>query len=130
MPRLELDLSEAQSLKPIPDDTYPAVVFDFSDVEEGPKAKYVSAVIKIDGGEYNGRQFYNNLPIHGRGAGIFVDFYNKCMGTDYDVDALEDLEIDTDDMLGAEIAIITKQEEYPEGSGEFRSNIHKVIRRE
>jgi hypothetical protein len=127
MPILKLDLSEAQSLKPIPEDTYPATVSDISGVQEGPKAKYIAAELKISEGDYEGRKFYVNLPIHGKGAGIFADFINKCLGTEYDVDDLEELEIDTDDLLGAEVGIMVKDEEYPEGSGDFRSKVSKVL---
>lgn len=130
MPELKLNLSEAQSLKPIPDDTYPGVVKDFSGIESGPKAKYITATLEISEGEFAGRKFYNNLPIEGKGAGIFVDFINKCLDTDYDVDDLEELDLDTDDLLGAEVGMVIKQEEYPEGSGDFRSQIKRILKAE
>lgn len=127
MPTLNLNLSEAQSLKPIPEDTYKAVVHEFGNLTEGPKANYIPAIVKVAEGEHEGRTFYVNLPVDGAGAGIFVNFINKCMGTDHDVDDLDDLAIDTDDLLGAEIGIIIKNEEYPEDSGEIRSNVSRVV---
>lgn len=127
MPAITLNLSEAQSLKPIPEDTYPGTVKEVLAVTEGPKANYLPVVIEIAEGEYEGRTFYLNLPIEGKGAGIFVDFINKIMGTDHDVDDLDDLDIDTDDFLGAEIGIVIKNEEYPEGSGEIRSGIKRTV---
>ena len=130
MPELTLNLSEAESLKPIPDGTYPAIVKGFSDVQAGPKAKYISAILEISEGDFEGRKFYNNLPIEGKGAGIFVDFINKVTGSEYDVDDHEALEVDTDDLIGAPCGIVLKQEEYPEGSGDFRSQVKRVLRAE
>lgn len=127
MPRLQLDLSEAQSLKPIPEGIYPMVVEEFSEVREGPKAKYIEARLEISEGDYSGRTFYQNLPIHGKGAGIFVDFINKCSGSEFDIDDLAELDIDTDDYVGAEVGGVVKDEEYPEGSGDFRSKIQRIV---
>lgn len=128
MPTLNLNLSEAQSLKPIPEDTYPAEVVEIGKVEEGPKSNYVPVKVRINAGEHEGRTFFVNLPIDGKGAGIFVDFYNKVCGTDHDVDDLEELAIDTDDMMGQELRIVIKNEEYPEGSGEIRSGVARTLK--
>lgn len=128
MPRVSIDLREAQSMKPVPDATYPVTVTEFSEVQSGPKAKYISATLTVSEGEYEGRKFYTNLPIEGKGAGILADFVSKCTGEDIDVDDLEEMDLDTDDLVGSELAIITKQSEYPEGSGEMRSEIKKILR--
>ncbi len=128
MPKIKLDLTDAISLKPIPEDSYLAAVLECGDVESGPKAHYLPAKVAISEGEYEGRNFTINLPIEGAGAGIFVNFINKVLGTDYEVDDLDELAFDTDDLIGGELKIITKNEEYPEGSGDFRSNVKSFAR--
>jgi len=127
MPIFSLDLSDAQSLKPIPDDTYPAEVAELNGPHQGDKAKYATAIIVISDGDFEGRKFYHNMPIEGQGAGIFVDFVNKVTGSDYDVDDMEELEVDPEDLIGAAVAIVTKTEEYPKDSGEMRSSIKKLL---
>jgi len=127
MPSLTLNLTEAESLKPIPDGTYPARIQGFGDVTQGPKSKYIPAILEISEGEFEGRKFYNNLPLEGKGAGITIAFINTVTGSDFDVDDLDALDIDTDDLIGEECGIILKQEEYPEGSGDMRSQIKRVV---
>ncbi|KKN88131.1 hypothetical protein LCGC14_0252030 [marine sediment metagenome] len=128
MPRVNLNLTEAESLKPIPEDAYPATVMECGELAEGPKAHYVPVKVAISEGECEGRTFYVNLPIEGKGAGIFVDFINKCLDTDYDVDDLEELAFDTDELIGAELIINIKNEEYPKGSGDIRSGVKSTAR--
>jgi len=123
MPSINLNLTEAESLKPIEEGAYPATVLEVGEVTQGPKAQYVSVKVAISDGEYEGRNFYNNLPIEGKGAGIFIDFINKVLGMDYDVDDMEDLAFDTDELVGGELIINIKNEEYPKGSGDIRSGI-------
>lgn len=128
MPRLQVDLSEAQSREALPDDTYRCTVFEISDVKEGPKSAYVSIVFAVAEGEFEGRKIYDNRPIEGAGAGLFAEFYSKVTGEEVDVSDMEELDIDTDDLIGLEIAVVTKQEEYPAGSGEFTSKVKKLLR--
>ncbi len=128
MPSINLNLTEAESLKPIEEGAYPATVMEVGEVTQGPKAQYVAVKIAIADGEYEGRTFYNNLPIEGKGAGIFVDFINKVLGMDYDVDDMEDLAFDTDELIGGELIINIKNEEYPKGSGDIRSGIKSTAR--
>jgi len=127
MPRLHIDLSEAQSNKPLPDGIYSAAVDSFSDVQEGPKAKYVTVGFVLTEGGHEGRKFFNNYPIEGKGAGMFADLISKLTGEDIDVDDIDELDIDTDDLIGSPCALVLKQEEYPEGSNDFRSKIAKVL---
>lgn len=127
MPAITLNLKEAMSLKPIPEDTYEAEVVAIDAVATGPKAQYLPVQVAITDGEHEGRKFYINLPIEGKGAGIFVDFWNKVLDTDYDVDELDELALDPDDLMGGSLRIITKTEEYPEDSGEFRSNVARTL---
>lgn len=128
MPSINLNLTEAESLKPIEEGAYPATVLEVGEVTQGPKAQYVSVKVAISDGEYEGRNFYNNLPIEGKGAGIFIDFINKVLGMDYDVDDMEDLAFDTDELVGGELIINIKNEEYPKGSGDIRSGIKSTAR--
>lgn len=130
MPDLNLDLSEAQSFDPVPDDTYLCEVVEVSDVQSGQKANYVTVTLEIAEGEHQGRRLFNNLMVTGKASGMFVDFLNKALDTDYDVDEMDELTINTDDLIGARVGVITKQEEYPEGSGEMRSQVKRIVRAE
>lgn len=128
MPQVNLSLTEAESLKPIPEDAYTATVVEVGEVKSGPKAHYVPVKLQISEGEHEGRSFYQNLPIEGKGAGIFISFINTALGLDYDVDDMEELAFDTDELVGAEVNINIKNEEYPEGSGDIRSGIKSVTK--
>jgi len=128
MPSINLNLSEAESLKPIEEGPYPATVMEVGEVTEGPKAHYVPVKVAVSEGENEGRNFYVNLPIEGKGAGIFIDFINKVLGMDYDVDDMEDLAFDTDELVGGELIINIKNEEYPKGSGDIRSGVKSTAR--
>lgn len=129
MPKISLNLADAVSLKPIEEGDYVATVLEIGAVKKGPKAHFCPVKLEIsDGSEAEGRPFYINLPIEGAGAGIFVDFINKVTGSELDVDDLSDLDYDTDDLIGGEIILIIKTEEYPEDSGEFRSQVKSTAR--
>lgn len=128
MPRLNVDLKEAESRKALPDDAYPCKVLSISAPKQGAKSKYVEWVFQVTEGEFEGAKIYNNTPVTGKGAGMFVDAWNRVMGTDFDVDQLEDLDIDTDDAIGEECICVTKQKEYPEGSGEYQHNLAKLYK--
>lgn len=127
MPRLTLDLSEAVSLKPAPDGTYPCEVDQIGEVQKGPKANFVEVRLKVTEGDEEGHIFFTNLMVNGKAAGMFVNFINAVSGTNYDVDDLEDLDIDTDDLIGATCGVVNKQKEYPEGSGEFKDEVKKIL---
>ncbi len=128
-PVISLNLQEAISLKPIEEGPYTATVQECGAVISGPKAHYVPVEVMItDGSDAEGRKFTNRLPIEGPGAGMFIDFVNKCLNLEMDVDDMEELDFDTDDLIGAEVIINIKNEEYPEGSGDFRSNIKSTSR--
>lgn len=127
--KLKLNLSDATSRSPVPDDTYPAEIFEISDVKKGPKASYVAVGFKLTEGDYAGRKFWSNFMVDGAAAGMFVDLINKATGSNYSVDELRDegLEIDAEDLIGSAVGLVMKQEEYPEGSGDMRSQIKTVL---
>lgn len=127
MPNLRINLEDAQSFEPIPDDTYTVEVTDISEVKKGSKSSYVTVELTVAEGEYENRKLWTNLMIDGKAAGMFVDFINKALGTDYKVEDLEELEINTDDLIGAKVGVTTKAEEYPEGSGDFRPQVKKIL---
>lgn len=126
-PKLNLDLTEAQVFEAVPDDTYACQVAEISDIQKGQKASYVTVTLEIMEGDYAGQKLFQNLMLDGKAAGMFVDFLNKALGENYDVKELEDLEVDTDDLIGAQVGVVTKQEEYPEGSGEMRSQVKRIL---
>ena len=128
MPRITIDTSDAVSIAPVPDDTYPCFVSEVKAAKKGPKCNYIPIVLEIeDGHEFAGRKFFNNLPIDGEGSGIFIAFINKALGLEHDVDDMDDLDFDTDDLEGARIQVVSKQEEYPEDSGDFRSQVSRIL---
>jgi len=131
-PVLNLNLSEAQDFTPLPDDHYPVTVAEISEVKQGSKSQYVTVTFEVEAGhEFEGRRAWTNLMVNGKAAGMFVDFINKVLGTDYTIEEYRDsgIEIDTDDLVGGEIVIVTKQEEYPEGSGTFSASVKQVLAR-
>ena len=127
MPRLTIDAKDAQSRKALPDDTYTCRVESISDVKKGAKARYVEAQYKVIEGEFEGRIIFQNLPVEGKGAGIFVDMWNVTTDANLDVDDLESFDADTDDAVGCTLGVVTRQREYPEGSGEFKHEVHKLV---
>lgn len=128
MPRVTLNLKDAQSRKPIPDDTYLLDIKAFSKLQSGPKAHYLTVTTEIAEGEFAGRKFFDNLPVEGPGAAIFCDFLSKATGNEYNVDELDELDLDTDEIIGLQIAAVVKAEEYPEGSGEFNSKVKRWMK--
>ncbi len=126
MPRVTIDLSEAQSRKPVPEDTYQLKVVEITGPHKGPKSRYMTVVLEITEGEHAGRKFYHNLMITGKAAGMFAEFLSKLTNTDIDIDELENMDIDTDDYIGMEIgAAVADGEEY---QGEVRSEIKKFLK--
>jgi hypothetical protein len=128
MPRLSVDMKEAVSFQPVPDGTYEVTVSAFQDVRTSAKgSKFVPVELTIsDGGEFDGKKLFMNLMLGGGGAGIAEDFLEKA-GADYERTAEGGIDFDTDDVVGCRVAVVTKQSEYPEGSGNFRAEVKKVL---
>lgn len=127
MPKIELNLSEAVSLTPVPEGTYSVEVQEVEGPKEGQNSHYMTAILIInDGGDHDGRKFFYNFPITGKGAGIGARFVSLCTGED--VDEEEDIvSFDTDDLIGAELRAVVDHREWPKGSGEMRDNVDKVL---
>lgn len=125
MPRLTLDLTEAQVFEPIPEGLYDATISDVSEPQRGPKSAYVRVEFTISDGPHEGRKIWRNYPIEGRGAGFFIDLANKAVGAELSPGDMVDF--DTDDLVGAEVRILVSQTEFPEGSGEFRNEVARLV---
>ena len=129
-PVVGLSLDEAVEFTELEDGAYPVTISEFSEVKKGGKSSYITATLIIaDGHERAGARCWQNLPINGRGAGIFVNFLNAATGDEMTVAQYKEdgLEVDTDDLIGSELTAIIKQEEYPEGSGTMRAQVKQIL---
>lgn len=122
-PILSIDGSEAQSSKPIDPGAYEFEVESVSDAKQGAKAFYVTTIFVCQDEPFVGRKIYHNTPINGKGAGMFIEMVSKLTGTEYDVDSVDDLEIDTDDLVGATCMITVRHREY---NGEMQHEVAKI----
>lgn len=125
-PRLNVDLTEAQKREPLPDDTYHCSVLEITGPHKGEKSSYVTVKFEVAEGGLEKRQIWQNMPINGKGAGIFAEFYEKLTGQEL-VYGEAGIDIDTDELIGQEIGVVTVQREYPEGSGEFVTDVKKLV---
>jgi hypothetical protein len=128
MPRLSVNMQEAVSFEPVPDANYECEITEFQAVKKaGTGTTYVPVVLTIrDDGEYEGRKLFMNLMLGGKGAGITKDFLSKA-GVEYEDSSDGGLEFDTDDAIGQRVGVVTKQREFPEGSGQFSSEVKKIL---
>ncbi len=109
------------------------MVTEFSDIKSGAKSRYITVTMAVeDGHERAGALCWQNLMVEGKGAGIFLDFLEKCTGEQYDLEEYkeEGLDLDTDELIGTELTVVIKQHEYPEGSGEMKAQVHKILSRD
>jgi len=123
MPRLEIDTTEATSFEPIPDDQYEAQVLEVSEVKKGPKAMYVAVTFEITDGEYANRRLWRNYTIEGKGVSFFTELWRKATGEELEIGEAG-LSVDTDDLVGKRIVVITEQEEYEE---QVRAQVKKIL---
>lgn len=127
MPEFTVDLTEAVSFKPLPEGVYLCEVDEIGDAKRGPKSSYFPVTLVVSEGEHSGGKLFTNVVFTGKAAGMAINFINAITGSSYDVDDLEELKLDTDDLVGGSCGAVTTQKEYPEGSGEFKSNVERVI---
>lgn len=125
MPKINLDLTEAVSNKPIDLGVYEMEVESISEVKQGAKAAYVTIVWNCVEEPFVGRKVYDNRPVNGKGASLFADFYAKVTGEDVDVDDLDSLDIDTDDLVGQSALVTIGHREY---NGETQHEVSKLSR--
>jgi hypothetical protein len=123
MPRLNIDLTDAQSNKPIDVGVYEFELESVSEAKAGAKSQYVTFIWNCVEEPFVGRKIYDNRPITGKGAGLFADAYSKLTGEDIDVDDLAELDVDTDDLLGNRVLITVEHEEY---QGETQHRVKKL----
>lgn len=126
MPRLEIDASDVEDFSAIPAETYSAKVEEISDVQQGPKAQYISVQFVVTDGEFINRKLWRNYVIEGAGLFGLVDLVNTLLGAGT-LEAGSVGELDTDDLLGQPCNILVSEYEYPEDSGEMRNDIKKVL---
>lgn len=128
MPRVTVNLKDAETRTVLPDDTYECSVVEVRGPTRGPKASYMTFIFNIDEGEFEGRKIFHNTPIEGAGAGMFEELYEKLVGEPPEKDEEGNFDFDTDDLIGLTLAVVTKQREYPPESGEFVSDVKKILR--
>lgn len=128
MPRLKVNTTEAQSREALPDDTYTCRVLEITGPHKGTKSSYVTIIFEVAEGEFEKRQIWDNRPVTGKGAGMFVEFWEKATGEVLPIGPEGvDLDVDTDDAVGQMLGVVTVQEEYPEGSGTFQHKVKKLV---
>lgn len=124
MPRLGINTTEAKSFEPLPDDRYECEIVEVSEVKTaGSGSQYVVVTFSVTDGEYTDRKLFRNYMIEGPGVGFLMDLWRKATKEELEV-GLEELEIDTDDLVGSRVVCITEQEEY---EGTTRSTVAKVL---
>lgn len=126
MPRINVNLKDAEARKPLPNDTYECRVLEINQ-KSGSKSFYIQVIYEVLDGEYEGRKIYDNVMTSGQAAWQFCDWWEALTGEELDVDDLEEFDFDTDDVVGQAIGIATEQEEYPEGSGKYNHKAAKYI---
>lgn len=123
MPRIQVDATDAVVFKDVEAGTYECTVDEISDVIQGPKAKYLKATLKICSGDYDGQLLWTNLPIDGKGAGIFIDFVNKVTGSELEAGEIHD--VDTDNLIGERVDAVVIVEEF---EGEDRAQVKRLLK--
>ena len=122
MPEIQLDATEAQVYGPMEDGPYDVEVTDVSEVRTGPKANYIAVQMTVADGEHEGRNVWINLPVSGKAAGMFIEFWEKCTGEALSVG--EEHAPDTDDLIGSPLTAIVAMEEY---EGVERPAVKRVL---
>lgn len=125
-PRLTLDASDVEDFTAIPEGTYPAKVVEIEDVAKGPKAQYIPIVFQVTDGEYVNRKLWRNYVIEGKGLFGLIDLINKLLGAGT-MEAGSVTDFDTDNLLDQPCNVVVEEYEYPEGSGEMRNEIKRVL---
>lgn len=123
MGRLTIDTTEALSFDPIEPGVYAATVDEISDVETGPKARYVWVHFKLDDPNVARKagRLRRILPIEGKGSGFFRSFWKAATGEDIPMDT--QIDVDTDDAIGRPVMLQVSNETF---EGELQNVIDRV----
>lgn len=123
MPLLDVDFSEARELIFIEEEgEQPATISEISAPEQKEKGPGVWVTFEISDGPHEGGNLVRWYSLSGKGSGFLLDLINKAMKAEYSKGDLSHL--DTDDLIGQPVRIITKNEPY---EGELRTNVAKVL---
>jgi hypothetical protein len=128
MPRLDLDLTDAQVFTPIEDGQHVCTITAISEPKRSPNSVYVNVEFTVKDSEkkeHIGRKMWRNYPVTGKGAGFFIEFWAAATGEQ--LEPGKPIGVDTDDALGQDVLVQSKQREYPEGSGDWRAEPEKVM---
>ncbi len=124
MPKLTIDATEATSFEPIPSGTYDARISTIKEPRTSAKGtEYIPIGFEVVDGDYEGRWIWSNFMLSGKGVGITLDFINKALGTEYSA-ADEEFDFDFDDLIGAEVQLVTALEEY---EGQEREQVKRIL---
>lgn len=123
MPELTIDATEAKSFEPIPDGTYETKILEISEVKQGPKARYVNITFEITDGDYIDRRLWRNFVVEGPGSAFLVDLANKAL-PDEEFEVGSEFSLDTDDLIGQAVIVVTVQEEY---EGNTKSEVKRIL---
>lgn len=125
MPRIHFDPTEAVQFEIVDPGTYPMGITAVSDVEQGPKAKYITIEFTHASADHKGK-VWRNYPIEGKGAGFFMDLWKKVTGETIDQESMS--EIDTDDLISQEVTVeLGHQEENKEEGWPEKNTVDKII---
>jgi len=129
MPRVTVSLKDAEVRSVLPEGTYECSVHEVRGPTKGPKASYLTFIFNVDeDGEYEGRKIFHNTPVEGAGAGMFEELFEKLTGEPPERDASGDFVFDTDDLIGLTCSLVVKLREYPDNSGEYVTDVKKILR--
>lgn len=136
MPRIQLDAKDAVLFGNVDPDRYLVEIVDVSDVKVGQQkgTRYVEVKAEIvegaeTGAKFAGQNLWRNCPVEGKGAGMFIDLWNKAHVDDESaqLEVGDEIDVDTDELIGRQVCFVTKDREYPPDSGEFRSEVDRVV---
>lgn len=125
MPRLQVDTSEAMSFEPVEPGTYECTVSKIEGPEKGPNSDYVTAYFEPDDVAVLQRagHFRKTLPINGKGAGFFREFWKATTGEDLAMGE-DEIDVDTDDAIGRPVVVSITNEEY---EGALQNVVGRVV---
>jgi hypothetical protein len=122
MPQISVDLTEAPELKLLDAGEYPVTVTEIKVEQASTGTPMMTVMSTVTGGEYDGSKLFDRLMLSGKGAWRTRQFLEATLGG---VEA-EQMNFDTDDIIGIEAIAKVTQEVWSEedgGDGETRNKI-------